>query len=175
MVLVSRRPRLVENTLSLLHSFEFSRGLFYYLRSVKKRKPRPQIICAMTWRYARKYSFIHAHNKSTDFPDSIFMKPTNSQQHYVEIRCKEFHRNRTVNVDGTDRNDQSKMCPSLQWFSRNIITLRFYKRFFVQMFTQASLENWEVRAEIYWRPQVKYKADWHKTHAWFTSPYTTAA
>lgn len=136
MVLVSRKPRLVENMLYLLHSFEFSRGLSYYPRNVMKRKPRPQIICAITWRYARKYNFIHAHNKSTDFPDPIFMKPSNSQQHYIEICSKEFHRNRTVNVDGTDRNARSKICPSLQRFLRNIITVRFYKKiFFTNVYT----------------------------------------
>jgi hypothetical protein len=69
-----------------------------------KRKPRPQSICSMTRRYARKCNFIHAHNKSTDFPDPIFMKPTNSEQHYVQICCNEFHQIRTVNVDSADRN-----------------------------------------------------------------------
>jgi hypothetical protein len=51
-------------------------------------------------------SFKPKHN--TDFPDPIFMKPTNSQQHYVQICCAEFHQNRTVNADSADRNARSK-------------------------------------------------------------------
>jgi hypothetical protein len=43
------------------------------------------------------------------------------------------------------------------------------------MFTQASQEIWEVRVEIYWRPQLKFKADWHETHVCFTSLYMTPA
>lgn len=129
MLLVSR-PRLVENMLSLLHSFQFSRGLFYYPRSATKRKSRQQLICSTTWRYARKCNFIHAQNKSTDFPDPIFMKPTKSQQHYVQICCNEFHQNRTLNVDSTDKNARSKVCPSLQRFSRNVITVWIYVKIF---------------------------------------------
>lgn len=79
----------------------------------------------MTWRYARKWNFIHAPTKSAVFPDPIFMKTTNSQQQYVQICFTEFHQNRTVNVDSMFRRARSKMRPLLQRFSRNVITEQF--------------------------------------------------
>jgi hypothetical protein len=58
------------------------------------------------------------------------MKTTNSQQQFLQICCNEFHQNRTVNVDSTDRNARSKMLPSLQRFSWNVITVRIYVKIF---------------------------------------------
>jgi hypothetical protein len=64
---------------------------------------------------------MYAHT-STTFPALIFTKLINSRQHYVQISYTEFHKNRTINGKGMDRNSftlPSKVWRSLYRFWRN--------------------------------------------------------
>lgn len=92
-------------------------------------------------RCTHRCNLTHAHKNSTDLPAPIFFtKLAGAQEHYGQISCTEFHPDRTINVEITERNActlLSKVCPLLRRLAGNAKVLSsFLFTFPVPIFIQ---------------------------------------
>lgn len=77
------------STLYMMHS------VVYYAEFTRRSLvPRRRMVS----RHASKCDFIHARMKSTAVPAAILAKPTNAEEHYLQMVYTQFHPNRAKKV-----------------------------------------------------------------------------
>jgi len=66
--------------------------------------------------------------KKTTLPAPIFTKPTNPQQHYVQICYTEFHQNGTINVGSSGRNTDTDYSMPLNKETNTVVRRSLWPR-----------------------------------------------